>query len=180
MCLPSPCCGQGGTCPERSYMDIRWPPWRPSRKESTSMAHLSSITSTDKMFTDCPSVYCQYLGINDMPCSELITCNDVSQHFNTVHGIKGMTREVEFLCRRPNCGQTIIRHNFVRHIREVHHLSEVYAMPLRIEILRVNSQPRSSCISVFFSMLPLDVNSFLVENFKAVYTNCHSSASCLG
>ncbi|KAL4074054.1 hypothetical protein J3A83DRAFT_4233236, partial [Scleroderma citrinum] len=99
-----------------SIMCVIFPPWLHGWVLIDATLNYTAITSTDKMFTDCPSVYCQYLGINDMPCSELITCNDVSQHFNTVHGIKGMTREVEFLCRWPNCGQTIIRHNFVRHI----------------------------------------------------------------
>jgi len=55
-----------------------------------------------------------------MPCNAPITHEGVPRHFKTVHGIKDMGRKTKLQCRWPNCRSTVVRHNFVRHVREAH------------------------------------------------------------
>lgn len=64
---------------------------------------------------------CQWEEPNDlMPCWTLIGYDDVSEHYALVHGIRNMTRTEKIQCYWQGCKSKIIRHNFVRHIRETH------------------------------------------------------------
>lgn len=68
-----------------------------------------------------PRTYCLWWGTDTLlPCCSLISHDEVPDHFKTVHGIKNKGRKEKILCRWDNCGEMIGRHNFVRHIREIH------------------------------------------------------------
>ncbi|KAL4062452.1 hypothetical protein V8B97DRAFT_238759 [Scleroderma yunnanense] len=54
-----------------------------------------------------------------MQCLILISCKDVPEHFKE-HGIVKMRRGVIIACQWLGCRESVTRHNFVRHIREVH------------------------------------------------------------
>lgn len=68
------------------------------------------------------SICCQWQGADDvLRCCMLIKDENlnVPDHFNKVHKIKG-GRKVKIQCRWGDCENTVVRHNFVRHIREAH------------------------------------------------------------
>ncbi|KIM63751.1 hypothetical protein SCLCIDRAFT_688125 [Scleroderma citrinum Foug A] len=76
-------------------------------------------------FTGPVSKCCQWQGSDDaLRCYLLVDHESVPGHFKTVHGIKDMGRKVKIRCRWLDCQQTVGRHNFTRHIREVHLGSE--------------------------------------------------------
>lgn len=70
--------------------------------------------------TSLISIFCNWHGADGLQCCEPINYDDVPHHFKTVHGIKGLGREVKIRCDWDDCQDIVIRHNFVRHIREVH------------------------------------------------------------
>lgn len=67
-----------------------------------------------------PITVCQWQGANGMLCNTPITHAGVPHHFKRVHEIKDMKRNTKIKCRWLNCQSTVVRHNFVRHLREAH------------------------------------------------------------
>lgn len=69
-------------------------------------------------FKDPPSLRCQYrdchMGV------KLITRSDILAHMKSEHGFSDMPPEMRFTCGWAGCGLNVTRHNFVRHLREVH------------------------------------------------------------
>ncbi|KIM54048.1 hypothetical protein SCLCIDRAFT_1222264 [Scleroderma citrinum Foug A] len=55
-----------------------------------------------------------------------------------VHKIKGMKRKVKIRCHWDDCQCTLVRHNFVRHIREAH-LDSERRMGRKFEKSRISS-----------------------------------------
>ncbi|KAI6027102.1 hypothetical protein EDC04DRAFT_3092077 [Pisolithus marmoratus] len=70
-------------------------------------------------YNNCPFQLCFY-NQDGNECWELITCGTAPEHFSAVHGIRRMARGVEITCGWQGCECLIRRHNFIRHIREVH------------------------------------------------------------
>lgn len=54
-----------------------------------------------------------------LPCYEPIGLDDVPHHFKA-HGIRGMERKAIIQCYWDGCQHDVTRHNFVRHIRDIH------------------------------------------------------------
>ncbi|KAL4075419.1 hypothetical protein V8B97DRAFT_1946662 [Scleroderma yunnanense] len=69
--------------------------------------------------TDHPSTNCLWLDTDSMPCLTPINGDDVPEHFKA-HDIKNKKRKSGIACLWNGCRQIVTRHNFVRHIREVH------------------------------------------------------------
>lgn len=64
---------------------------------------------------------CQYQDPDGRPCLQYITPATVSAHFANCHGVKAMSRGQLIACRWDGCGnKRVLRHSFVRHIREKH------------------------------------------------------------
>ncbi|KAI6046768.1 hypothetical protein EDC04DRAFT_1248615 [Pisolithus marmoratus] len=80
----------------------------------------TSDTQTNK-YTCCPWTFCLNTDPEGWECLELINCDTAPDHFKNKHGITNMGREVELVCVWQGCGRQVIRHNYIRHIRE-HHL----------------------------------------------------------
>ncbi|KAI6140427.1 hypothetical protein BKA82DRAFT_1008842 [Pisolithus tinctorius] len=72
-------------------------------------------------YSSCPKTLCLYTDPQGCECLEPINCGTAPDHFKNKHGIRNMGREVELICVWQNCGCRVIRHNYIRHIRE-HHL----------------------------------------------------------
>ncbi|KAL4074717.1 hypothetical protein V8B97DRAFT_1740740 [Scleroderma yunnanense] len=71
-------------------------------------------------YSNCPSSLCHYVDMDEMICFQPINCEDVPEHLKMIHGIKKMARDMEIPCGWLGCGQFVQRHNFTRHIREIH------------------------------------------------------------
>lgn len=71
-------------------------------------------------YENCPPLRCQCLGPNDIVCEQVVTCYSAPEHFRAVHGIKDAARNVPIHCRWVDCNQQVLRHNFLRHVRETH------------------------------------------------------------
>ncbi|KAI6009685.1 hypothetical protein EDC04DRAFT_852040 [Pisolithus marmoratus] len=69
--------------------------------------------------TSCHSQPCLY-NQNGNTCAEPVTCDTMAEHFGAMHDVKRMGREDQISCQWPNCGRKVRRHNFARHIREMH------------------------------------------------------------
>ncbi|KIK24453.1 hypothetical protein PISMIDRAFT_410144 [Pisolithus microcarpus 441] len=78
-------------------------------------------TTTQNQYTCCPWTFCLYTDPEGRECLELINCSTVPDHFKDKHGIANLARGVELVCVWQGCGCRVIRHNYIRHIRE-HHL----------------------------------------------------------
>ncbi|KAI6096733.1 hypothetical protein F5141DRAFT_1152051 [Pisolithus sp. B1] len=70
-------------------------------------------------YSNCPSQRCLYWRDGN-ECGESITCGTAPEHFRTVHNIKHMSREDEVVCQWPNCKYDGQKHNFMRHVRQIH------------------------------------------------------------
>ncbi|KAG6330005.1 hypothetical protein ID866_9083, partial [Astraeus odoratus] len=68
----------------------------------------------------CHTAQCQYPGLNNGLCGENISCDTAPAHFATRHNIKNLSRDTNVICDWYNCGKSVVRHNFIRHIREAH------------------------------------------------------------
>ncbi|KIM55900.1 hypothetical protein SCLCIDRAFT_29963 [Scleroderma citrinum Foug A] len=93
------------------------PPPTDLRSPSSLANALNNADSTGPI-----SICCQWQGADDvLRCCMLIKDENlnVPDHFNKVHKIKG-GRKVKIQCRWGDCENTVVRHNFVRHIREAH------------------------------------------------------------
>ncbi|KAI6009687.1 hypothetical protein EDC04DRAFT_2772773, partial [Pisolithus marmoratus] len=69
--------------------------------------------------TSCHSRPCLY-NRNGNACGEPITCGTVPEHFSAAHGVKHIGSDLKIPCEWQNCGRKVLRHNFVRHVREKH------------------------------------------------------------
>ncbi|KAI5984124.1 hypothetical protein F5J12DRAFT_787655 [Pisolithus orientalis] len=65
-------------------------------------------------------ILCLYDLGDGNECLDFITCGTAPGHFSAVHGVKGMARNVEITCGWQDCGSLVKRHNFMRHVREIH------------------------------------------------------------
>ncbi|KIN98662.1 hypothetical protein M404DRAFT_845852 [Pisolithus tinctorius Marx 270] len=81
---------------------------------------LQMTNNSTNRYSNCALQLCLYLRDDGNECLEFITCGSVPEHFRDFHAIRNMARDVKITCRWPNCGCWVQRHNFVRHIREVH------------------------------------------------------------
>lgn len=82
---------------------------------------ISSPESTHtNSYVNCPLAHCQCSGPGGMVCGQLITCGRASEHFKDAHGIRDIPRSANILCAWIDCNQPMLRHNFIRHIREFH------------------------------------------------------------
>ena len=80
--------------------------------------HSAPLLPTDPrvVFARC----CLWQAPDDpLPCYVPIGLDDVPRHFKA-HGIKGMKRKAIIQCYWDGCGHNVTRHNFVRHIRDIH------------------------------------------------------------
>ncbi|KIM55895.1 hypothetical protein SCLCIDRAFT_29961 [Scleroderma citrinum Foug A] len=90
----------------------------PATSPSSLANALGKFPNAD--FTRPISICCQWQGADDaLRCCMLITEKNVPDHFNKVHKIKG-GQKVKIQCCWGDCENTVVRHNFVRHIREAH------------------------------------------------------------
>lgn len=71
-------------------------------------------------YPNCPQSVCRYAGSGGDQCSQLINCATVPEHFRVAHGVRDMARSSLICCRWQGCEQRVLRHNFIRRIREWH------------------------------------------------------------
>lgn len=84
----------------------------------TSQANPPSVSQKNN-YDNCKPKECLYQGADGTPCSQEITCANVSEHFVS-HGIKNLPHDEMILCRWEGCSEEISRKNFVRHVRGRH------------------------------------------------------------
>ncbi|KAI6103189.1 hypothetical protein EDD17DRAFT_1654871 [Pisolithus thermaeus] len=70
-------------------------------------------------YDGCVLKECLYLGPNGTRCSQVITCATVPEHFIS-HGVANKSRDEVISCQWEGCSHRVMRHNFVRHVREKH------------------------------------------------------------
>ncbi|KAI6110118.1 hypothetical protein F5141DRAFT_1203370 [Pisolithus sp. B1] len=70
-------------------------------------------------YDGCVLKECLYLGPNGTRCSQVITCATVPEHFIS-HGVANKSRDEVISCQWEGCSYRVMRHNFVRHVREKH------------------------------------------------------------
>lgn len=75
---------------------------------------------TQKKYDRCPSTLCLQTDTEGNECLGYLNCAEVPAHFRDFHGIKNLDRNHLLACNWQRCGSQVIRHNFVRHIRECH------------------------------------------------------------
>ncbi|KAG6328630.1 hypothetical protein ID866_10459 [Astraeus odoratus] len=51
---------------------------------------------------------------------EYVSCYNIPSHFASNHGITRLSRETHILCEWDCCWKWVLRHNWVRHLREKH------------------------------------------------------------
>lgn len=93
-------------------------------------------------YASCPPIRCLCMGPEGRVCLQYINCGVISAHFKDVHGIKDLTRRCLLDCTWRDCGRQVMRHNYVRHIRErhlKHGRKSVHKKPIRCTI--GNSKP---------------------------------------
>ncbi|KAI6110806.1 hypothetical protein EDD16DRAFT_1555826 [Pisolithus croceorrhizus] len=71
-------------------------------------------------YDDCPSTLCLQTDTEGYECCEYLNCAEVPEHFKRAHGIDNLPRDRLLVCNWQGCGSQVIRHNYVRHIRECH------------------------------------------------------------
>ncbi|KAI6135996.1 hypothetical protein F5141DRAFT_1071660 [Pisolithus sp. B1] len=80
-----------------------------------------SAVPKSNQFANCPQSVCLYTGSGGDQCSQIINCSTVVEHFRVVHEIPNISSATPLRCGWQDCGQTLLRSNYIRHIRE-HHL----------------------------------------------------------
>lgn len=68
----------------------------------------------------CLSIPCFHPRTDGAACLDWIACHDVPTHFKEVHNVRNLPRNCSLICRWQDCGRVVLRHNFVRHVRECH------------------------------------------------------------
>lgn len=68
-------------------------------------------------YKGCPSTRC---GYSTPKCNAPIDCGNASEHLRVKHGVRDIGRSEHITCGWEGCGQSVLRNNFLRHIREVH------------------------------------------------------------
>ncbi|KAL4072450.1 hypothetical protein V8B97DRAFT_2023592 [Scleroderma yunnanense] len=63
---------------------------------------------------------CRHPDSHGGHCAMIISCNTVAAHFRDNHNIVDMSRKDYIVCQWPGCLKQVLRHNFVRHVRERH------------------------------------------------------------
>ncbi|KAI5992908.1 hypothetical protein EDD15DRAFT_2268301 [Pisolithus albus] len=68
------------------------------------------------------TVSCGWKNDNGMACGDLVTSDNLANHFATLHGIKNMASSVKIDCRwcPPSLRKQVKRESMLRHLREVH------------------------------------------------------------
>lgn len=94
-------------------------PHSPSTLDNyTAQAHSDHPSHTLSVYRSIP---CGWRDDEGNKCSMLVHARDCNDHFATVHSIKRMTRDFEITCRWcPPERMNLRRHNFLRHVKEVH------------------------------------------------------------
>ncbi|KAI6128528.1 hypothetical protein EV401DRAFT_1930782 [Pisolithus croceorrhizus] len=87
-------------------------------KQSRSRIRPSACPLRDPNIQTC----CGWQNPDGSPCGALLTHHDCAGHFATAHDIKKLAADVEVLCRwcPLSMEKKIMRHNILRHLREVH------------------------------------------------------------
>ncbi|KAI6044434.1 hypothetical protein EDC04DRAFT_3106200 [Pisolithus marmoratus] len=71
-------------------------------------------------YASCPSTPCLWTDGKGRECLEPISCSTVPEHSRDVHSIKDLKRDYPLDCTWRGCGRRVMRHNYVRHVRECH------------------------------------------------------------
>lgn len=71
-------------------------------------------------YINCPKTLCLHTDPNGDECFEPINCGTMPDHFRGKHNIKGLGRSHPLVCEWQGCKRTVVRHNYVRHVRECH------------------------------------------------------------
>ncbi|KAI5997426.1 hypothetical protein EDD15DRAFT_2245655, partial [Pisolithus albus] len=68
------------------------------------------------------TVSCGWKNDNGIVCGDLVTSDNLANHFATLHGIKNMASSVKIDCRwcPPSLRKQVKRESMLRHLREVH------------------------------------------------------------
>ncbi|KAI5994027.1 hypothetical protein EDD15DRAFT_2367149 [Pisolithus albus] len=80
---------------------------------------LPTANNSTSRYNNCPPQQCFYNRDGNV-CLEFITCGSAPEHFRALHSIRDMARDVKIVCQWHGCGRQVQRHNFMRHLREVH------------------------------------------------------------
>lgn len=70
-------------------------------------------------YINCPPTKCLYPGPDGQCCLQEVTYATAADHF-IVHRITKKSRDEVILCQWEGCSTEVVRHNFIRHIRERH------------------------------------------------------------
>ncbi|KAI5998895.1 hypothetical protein EDC04DRAFT_3147427 [Pisolithus marmoratus] len=103
----------GGTCtvlPENAAQVV-------NRVYEVSCGARAPVTVTQH--TNCRPTRCLYLDADGTLCLQEISCASVPSHL-AGHGIKNRSRKEVIQCKWKGCAKAVVRHTFVRHIREAH------------------------------------------------------------
>ncbi|KAI6036909.1 hypothetical protein PISMIDRAFT_684317 [Pisolithus microcarpus 441] len=68
----------------------------------------------------CPKLFCLYRKPCDDLCWQRITCQSLSRHMQTEHGVYEKPGDECVDCRWLECSKQIKRHNIYRHYKETH------------------------------------------------------------
>ncbi|KAI6111237.1 hypothetical protein F5141DRAFT_1202911 [Pisolithus sp. B1] len=85
------------------------------------VSHQQVLLKLQSQYTCCPWTFCLYTDPEGWECLEPVDCGTAPGHFKDKHSITNLSRKVELVCMWQGCGCRVIRHNYIRHIRE-HHL----------------------------------------------------------
>ncbi|KAI6019591.1 hypothetical protein F5J12DRAFT_478716 [Pisolithus orientalis] len=70
-------------------------------------------------YINCPPTNCLYPGPDGKCCLQEVTYATAADHF-IIHGITKKSRDEVIPCQWEGCSAEVVRHNFIRHIRERH------------------------------------------------------------
>ncbi|KAI6129113.1 hypothetical protein EV401DRAFT_811659 [Pisolithus croceorrhizus] len=98
---------------------------QPDRNQTSRMN--PSAVPQIKVSNNCERKKCLYPGPNGTRCLQQITRATVPKHF-VGHGTTNKSLEEIILCQWEECFEEVVRHKFVRHIREKH-LGHVRDLP---------------------------------------------------
>ncbi|KAI6110112.1 hypothetical protein F5141DRAFT_826255 [Pisolithus sp. B1] len=78
-------------------------------------------------YKGCPSTLCRYWSPNAPSCNTRIDCGSAPEHLREVHEVRDISRSTPMTCAWTGCGQSVLRNNLIRHLREVHLHHERYS-----------------------------------------------------
>ncbi|KAI6110120.1 hypothetical protein F5141DRAFT_1292300 [Pisolithus sp. B1] len=71
-------------------------------------------------YKECPFTPCKYWSPNATSCNVPINCGSAPEHLRLVHDVRDISRTDQVICAWTEYGQSVLRNNFVRHVREKH------------------------------------------------------------